>query len=276
MHRTLSGIKRTAGGEGRNMHRIKQVSLIALGLLIVLPVGIVYGAGHGALETTAGNLEAQLNMAVTHAHLAKNETTLEGIHSHLEHVINAIEGAGGANYGDLNGDGTTEDFGDGIGVVGHATTLAAQADAVASALPDDAELVAITTAISTGAGNAITKSGSARDIALGILNETSLSLAKILLGPGGNTVISDLEAALNGSVALGDGAVQASASIQDLDTYLTSLEEVPDIPNVPGQPPVVGEPAIPMLAQAVLIASVLLLVAGGLLVIRGRRAQVRI
>ena len=252
------------------MHRIKLISLIALVLMIAVPAGTVYGARHSAMETTASNLEAQLNVAITHANLAKNQTTIEGVHQHLEHVINAIEGLSGANYGDLNGDGTTEDFGDGIGVVGHATTLAAQADAAASALPDDEDFVAITTAISTGADNAATKAGSARDIALDILNTTSLSTAGTFLGPGGNTVISDINAALNGSVALGDTAVQASASVQDLDTYLTSLEEVPDIPD---GGPSVGEPAIPMLAQAALIGSLILLVAGGLLVFRGRRAR---
>ncbi len=260
------------------MHRTKLVSLIALVLLIALPAGIVYGAGHAALETTAGNLEAQLDVAITHANLSSNETTIEGVHRHLEHVINAIEGAGGANYGDLNGDGTTEDFGDGIGVVGHAATLADQGDAVAAADTEDADLGAIATAISTGANNASAKAESARDISLDILNTTSLSLAKILLGPGGNTVISDLEAAKNGSVALGDGAVQASASVQALDEYLQSLEDAPDIPDVPGPgtPPTVGEPGIPMLAQAALIAAALLIAAGGLLVVRSRRARVRI
>ena len=105
------------------MHRTKLISLIALVLLIVLPAGTVYGAGHGALETTADNLEAQLDVAITHANLAKGQTTIEGVHQHLEHVINAIEGLDGANYGDLNGDGTTQDFGDGVGVLGHATAL---------------------------------------------------------------------------------------------------------------------------------------------------------
>ena len=57
-------------------------------------------------------LREQTWIAMVHAGLSANSNTLAQVKQHAEHVVNAIEGSAGANYGDLDGNGATEDFGD--------------------------------------------------------------------------------------------------------------------------------------------------------------------
>lgn len=243
------------------MNRIKRISLISLVLLVVMPAGAAYADGHSQLESTSGSLETQLEIALTHANKARDETTIDGIRHHLEHVINAIEGADGANYGDLNGDGKTEDFGDGVGVFGWANRLATQANSRGSS--SDANVVAFAAAISDGASNVSAKAENARDIALEILKIDSVSLALIFVGPGGHTVVSELNAALKGSVVLGDGVLQSTASIEAFGEYLEN-------PTPSVRAPVVGAPDMASLSRVVLLASIMIMVLGAVVVVRNR------
>jgi len=54
---------------------------------------------------------------------------------HIEHMLNILEGKGGPDYGDFNGDGTVEDPGDSFGIDHYADQVGAQAGAAAAA-PD--------------------------------------------------------------------------------------------------------------------------------------------
>ena len=92
----------------------------------------VYASGfhQGEPKGITVGLREQAWVALVHARLAMDSTTLAGIRRHAEHVINAIEGTGdrgGPNYGDLNKDGNVEDFGDGFGVLNYAADAAKHA-----------------------------------------------------------------------------------------------------------------------------------------------------
>ena len=66
---------------------------------------------------------AQAETALAHANLAKTAADngdLAGAKQHAEHVVNIIEGSNGANFGDLDGDGSAQNPGDGFGVLVYA------------------------------------------------------------------------------------------------------------------------------------------------------------
>jgi hypothetical protein len=232
------------------------------------------GSGVGILT----NLQTQLGVAVTHANLAKNATTIEGIHQHLEHVVNAIEGMDGENYGDLDGNGAVQDFGDGIGVLGHAVDRR-HAGFASKDLPATSTVVIHGALVEQHGMNAADKATQARDQALAGLGTSSLSLVNIFLGPGANTVITLLETALNGSAVEGPGAVQAFREAQLMATYTLEVgpggTPAPTGPSVILPPTSVGDTAVPLLAQIGLIASLILLAGGGFLVLRARRSRIQ-
>ena len=212
------------------------------------------------------NLIANLNGAILHGNLSKGSGTLDLIRLHAHHVINAIEGEGGPNYDSSFGD----PAGDGVGVLAHAADAIVHADLAIGAAPDDAEIVAHAELLKVNAQNAWDWAAAARDQALNALT-ASENIARILIGPGGNTVISFLEAALSGIATTGEGgAEQAYVEAQLMATY--TLE--PGKATTAG-PPSPGDTAVPMLAQIALIASVALLAMGGVLVLNARRSRAR-
>ena len=235
------------------------------------------------------DLKIQLNVAIDHANLAKDSTDLAGIAAHIEHVINAIEATGGPNYGDVNGDGVTQDVGDSVGVLAHAVDrehgpFAAGAAADDVVVVDGAALVDIT------GKNAEDWATLGRDIALTVLDQTNITLAKLFLGPGANTVISALEAARDGYDTDGDGTIesiageggadQAFVEAQRMATYtlraggFTAADSAAPAVVGPGIGlPSVGDSGVPGLAQAALIASLVLLSTGGLILVRRRRSS---
>ena len=110
-----------------------------------------------------------------------------------------------------------------------------------------------------------------------------LQLAKIFLGPGSNTVISELETARNGfldedGVPIEEGAEQAYIHAQGMAAF-TLVAGPPrsaefSAPIRPGLGlPSVGDATVRLLAPIALVASLLLLGFGGALVVRGRRSR---
>ena len=246
------------------------------------------GADKGILT----NLKDQLDVAVLHANLASSQDTIEGIRQHVEHVINAIEGKDGPNYGDLNGDGSVEDFGDGIGVLTHAADRKHGPFAAGEAADDEVIVAGAALVDSTGK-NVEDWVTLARDIALNnIVNASpSVQLAKIWLGPGAGSIASSLEAARNGYDADNDGTIESIAGeagadqvyveAQKMATYTLNLGALPASagpaaigPGI-GLPSSVGDPVIPRLAHYGLIAALALLGTGGLLILGGRRLRGR-
>jgi hypothetical protein len=221
------------------------------------------GADNGILT----NLKGQLGVAITHAGLAASAGTIDGIRQHLEHVINAIEGPNGANYGDLDGNGAAEDVGDGVGILPHAADRQ-HGPFAAGAAPGDEEITDGALLVALYGANAEAWVLEARDNALGILNQSSLAVATALLA----TVTGPLDAALNGVAATGDGgANQAYVEAQMMATYTLSPGggAGPSTPTIglPGT----GDSAVPLLAQIALVVGLAAFATGGLFVLRGRR-----
>jgi hypothetical protein len=243
------------------------------------------GTGVGILT----NLQLQLEVAITHANLANDQTTLAAVYGHLEHVINAIEGPSGDNYGDLDGNGSVEDFGDGIGVILHAQDRKHAGFAAGAALGDEAfEIHAV--AVDVNGKNAEDLAAQAVTEALFVMNETDLSFAKISVAG----IIGFLENAQNGvdadasgtidSVPGEGGAARAYVEAQLMATFNLQVGPPPTptpttVPPTATEPPTatpaatpippesVGDPAIPQLAQLALLASLVFLIGGGFVVL---------
>lgn len=82
------------------------------------------------------NGEAQLAIASQHAGFMRDELAagnLPGARLHAEHVVNILDGADGADFGDLNGDGRPENPGDDVGVRTYLESALADANAALAA-----------------------------------------------------------------------------------------------------------------------------------------------
>ncbi len=216
------------------------------------------GSGVGILA----NLRIQLDTAILHATLARDSPTITDVRLHLQHVINIIEGDDGANF-----DASAGQPGDGIGVLAHAQDrkhAGFAADAVSDAtISEHAALV------EEYGANAENWAIEARDEAMDLLDVSDVSVVQVLI----NQVLGPLDAARNGISATGEGgAEQAYVEGQLMATYMVPgrapVEEGPVLPTV-------GDTTVPMLAQVALITSLLLLTAGGFLLIRDRRSRKR-
>ena len=229
------------------------------------------------------NLREQLDVAILHANLAQSSDTIDNIRLHTHHVINIIEGADGANY-----DVSFGDPGDGLGVLLHAEDRKHGPFAAGAAAGDEV-VVAGAALVDASGRNAADWATVARDTALDVLATDSVFIAKVFLGPGGNTVISSLEAARNGSDANNDGTIASTAGeggaeqayweAQRMATYTLEPGGPPAAGGGPGsgQPgvglPTVGDPSVSTAARAALIGAFLFLGLGGFVLIRGRRSR---
>ena len=224
------------------------------------------------------HLKEQLDVAILHANLAKNSTDLDTVKTHTHHVINILEGTEGANY-----DASFGDPGDGFGALNHAADRK-HGPFAASAATDDDVVVGGAALVDITGKNAADWATLARDTAVNsVLTATNMALAQLFLGPGANSVISNLEAARNGfdtdndgtieSIAGEGGAQQAYVDAQKMATYtLTAGPPASVGPGTPG----VGDPAIPRLAKLALIAGLVLLAGGSALMVRSRRSRIRV
>lgn len=215
------------------------------------------------------NLKMQLDTAITHAQLARGSDDIDTLRQHIHHVINIVEGADGDNF-----DASFGNPGDGVGVLAHAQDRK-HAGFAAGQAPGDQAMMDHGDLVNEYGANAEMWAADARDEALDILDEDSLTIAKTLL----NTVEGRLSAARNGIAATGDGgAEQAYEQAQLMASY-----NVPSMRGgggavaaasggFPGLPSV-GDTSVPIVAQLALIVSITLLGAGGLLMIRDRRRK---
>ena len=128
--------------------------------------------------------------------------------------------------------------------------------------------------IATAVNNVSDWATEAKSSAETAMAASSLQVAKSIL----SSVTGQLESALNGVSAseLG-GANQAYVAAQGLATFsVETPRPTVEEPAPPPTPPVVGEPAIPMMAQMAMIAAIVLLVSGSAVVatqvFRGRRS----
>lgn len=235
--------------------------------------------GDGILSS----LKGQLDVAIANAALASSATDVAGVHKYMEIVINALEGEGGANYGDLDGDGATSDEGDGSGAITHAQSRS-HALLAADAAPSEDDIIKHADLLEIVGKNTEDWATAARDKALTVLATTNLSLAKVLVGPGANTVSSNLDAARNGFDADNDGTVAVTATEGGAAQAYTEGQLMATYTIRPGALaavvveeeagplglPSVGDAAVQSLMRIGLMTGMVLLIGGSLLVVAGR------
>ena len=222
------------------------------------------------------NLQLQLQAAVLHAELAQSSTDLETLQTHIHHVINIIEGAGGANYALSFGD-----PGDGIGVLQHADDRK-HATFAADEAPDDLRITTHAALVDINGKNAEDRAIGARDQALLVLGIGSLLNAQIQTIP----VVGLLKAALDGvdddgdgtieSIAGEGGARQAYIEAQRMAAYDLLPGDLTSGAGLPGPIlglPSVGDSSVRTLAWAGLVAAVALIGTGAVVLARGRRSR---
>jgi len=223
------------------------------------------GADQGILT----NLKEELDIALTQANLAGSAQTIEAMKGHLEQTINAIEGPSGSNYGDLDGNGSIEDAGDGEGVLGHAGNRDHSGLASAAA-PSNTQISAGALLVDQYGANAESWALEAKDAALVIMSQSNLDYARALTA----TVIGPLHAARNGIVAAGDGgAQQAYVEAQKMAAYSLNAGAGGSGDGSLGLGvglPATGDSRVIMLMQLALVIGMATLVTGGYLLLRGR------
>lgn len=230
----------------------------------------------------ANTIRTQLAEALQMARTAER-ASLADVQNHLEGVVNMIEGSEGSNYGDIDGNGSVNDPGDGEGILAHAEMVIDSAIAAAAAGASGAGKV------EASARHAHESAGMARDEALIAINSTTQVLARLAAGGAAGF----LDGALNGT-ATADGAAQAYVHAQMMATYNLQVGALPTptpeptatpeptptpnptatptpIPTATPIPPEAGDGSVPAAMQLVLVLSVLLLAAGAMFALRGRR-----
>lgn len=266
------------------------------------------------LVMSMSGLRDQLELASMHAGFAAESDTVEDVMNHSHHVINILEGSGGANY-----DGSHGDPGDGTGALGYAAMAKAAASAVGGSGEEGSKRTMYSAMANTSAANAEMYAMMARDAALSAAAQDDVDLAKIFVGPGGRTAISLLEAAMNGFDLDGNTVVDVEKSVSDDGEILSQGGEggamagyrqaqmavswtvragglpvlatptpppvpptatpipptpAPPEPTAPGLPGVGDETVSPVILMAIMAAAALLVI-GGVVSIRDRARRSR-
>ena len=257
------------------------------------------------LVMSMAGLRAQLELASMHAGFAAASGTVEDVMQHSHHVVNILEGSGGADY-----DGSHGDPGDGTGALGYAVMAKAAASAVGGSGEEGSKRAMYAAMANTSVANAEMYAMMARDAALSAAAQDDVDLAKIFVGPGGRTAISLLEAAMYGFDADGDnmvegdmgegGAMSAYRQAQMAVSWTVRAGGLPDLatptppptpvptatpvptptptppqqPTAPGLPGVGDETVSPVILMAIMAAAALLAI-GGVVSIRDRARRSR-
>ena len=158
-----------------------------------------------ALDATLASLKTEVSQALAQANLAKSATTLADKQSYANKASNIITGSGG------------------VLELASAASIQSQGALDSATASEDADAIAYTTTINNAIANISAWSAISRDAAGNASSANSTSLADIYIGPGGNTLISGLEASLNGweSHPGISQAESASASLSGVDTTVS-------------------------------------------------------
>ena len=240
---------------------------------------LLSSASEGDSMGHLGQLRAQAMIAANDAQSAAAAQNIAQIKMHAEAMVNEIEGMGGDNYGDHNGDGATADNGDGVGLLAHSANreralYAAVAARDVSTILDNAAAV---DGYGAYVDNALM---GARDAGL----EVMAAEIPLLASTYAANAASLMDAALNGftssdpttgALTLEPGVVHMYEAAQAMATYTLQ-------PGSEGLPPTagpdigslaVGDSAVPAVVSGALVAAIALLVSGGILVAVRRRTQ---
>ena len=158
-----------------------------------------------ALDATLASLKTEVSQALAQANLAKSATTLADKQSYANKASNIITGSGG------------------VLELASAASIQSQGALDSATESEDADAIAYTTTINNAIANISAWSAISRDAAGNASSANSNSLADIYIGPGGNTLISGLEASLNGweSHPGISQAESASTSLSGVDTTVS-------------------------------------------------------
>jgi len=230
------------------------------------------------------NLQAQLDVAILHSDLALSSDTIENVRLHTHHVINIIEGAGGANF-----DASFENPGDGWGAIPYAQNAQIHANLAIVGAPGDEVVAAHAALVDVTGQNAETWAAQARDVAVDkALPEAGIALAKVWVQQAKGLLLaarSGLDADVDGTIGSISG--EGGADQADVEAQLMATFTLTPGPPVAGPSvivvgagsglglPIVGDSSVPLLAQMALITALVFLVAGGALVVRGGRSRTR-
>ena len=130
------------------------------------------GLGQGAVT--------QAGVALAHANLAKTAADagdLAGAKQHAEHIVNIIEGSEGTNFGDLDGDGATQNPGDGFGLIPYADGASSHAGFAAGTDDATSGIILHEQHVTDTFANASMWAAGARDQALNIIMATDAGMA---------------------------------------------------------------------------------------------------
>lgn len=155
------------------------------------------------LDAAAHQTAAQLALAMNCAQIARVAMTVEDAQDNLQCVVNLLEGESGDNYDASAGN----SGGDGMGVLAHIAATRAASQSLGNVGADRADASFASAVASSASANADMWASAAQTQAANALTIGDLAELKIFVGPGGNTVISLLDAALNGFDANGDGVL---------------------------------------------------------------------
>lgn len=155
------------------------------------------------LDAAAHQTAAQLALAMNCAQIARVAMTVEDAQDNLQCVVNLLEGESGDNYDASAGN----SGGDGMGILAHIAATRAASQSLASVGADRIDVVNASEVAAFAAANVDMWASAAQAQAVSALTIGDLAELKIFVGPGGNTVISLLDAALNGFDVNGDGVL---------------------------------------------------------------------
>mgnify|MGYP001282773104 FL=1 len=172
-----------------------------------------------ALDATLASLKTEVSQALAQANLAKSATTLADKQSYANKASNIITGSGG------------------VLELASAASIQSQGALDSATASEDADAIAYTTTINNAIANISAWSSISRDAAGNASSANSTSLADIYIGPGGNTLISGLEASLNGweSHPGISQAESASTSLSGVDTTVPISIPAATLPSTGGQ-----------------------------------------
>ena len=236
------------------------------------------------------NLISQLKVALANASVTADKSSIEDVRHQMELTVNALEGPDGDNYEDLDGDGTIEDVGDGVGVIARVRQRE-ETGFVLNPSFDDTFIMAHLVGLELDGLNIESLVDEAVTEALLALDELALDRAKVSAAG----VAGFIEGALKGvdtdasdvidSVLGEGGAAQAYVEAQLMATYSLQVGPIPtptptSAPPAATPPPVVatptptpeapsvGDPTVPAAAPIGLLLALVLLLGGGALLWR--------
>ncbi len=144
------------------------------------------GPGLPVRQGYAVGLRTQTDEMLRHARLVAASQAagdLEGVRRHAEHVYNLVVGSRDARFGDLNGDGRSQNPGDGFGLLpngeqaGYIAAVAEAADSAAQA-PDATQAIKVHAGhVTISTENMLGWAGEARDVALRLTQATDAGAA---------------------------------------------------------------------------------------------------